>query len=254
MSGPALGIRVHAVHRLKRKLEAESFPRLQMGLIVGLTGGFGLLASFTFLHVGVESMALRYPMALGMAYLFFLFLLWLWLRTNADDYGTDGGLGDFGVSPGSKPGSPQIHSGQGGDYGGGGASASFDTADGDLSDAATPTRGLGSALGSVGDADEFAVPLVAIALALGLALASLYVIYLAPALFAELLFDGVLSYSLYRHLRHTERQHWLSTAMHRTAIPFGITAIFLCAIGAAMMAYAPGSRSIGEVIKHVRHR
>ncbi|TCO96867.1 hypothetical protein EV684_1284 [Rubrivivax gelatinosus] len=46
-----------------------------MALLVALTGGFGLLASFTLLRLGLDSMALRYPLALAFAYLFFLFLI-----------------------------------------------------------------------------------------------------------------------------------------------------------------------------------
>jgi hypothetical protein len=38
------------------------------------------------LLAGVDSMALRYPLALAGAYTFFLCLLWLWVSTKADDY------------------------------------------------------------------------------------------------------------------------------------------------------------------------
>ena len=102
-----------------------------MALIVALTGGFGLLSSFTMLNLGVDLMALRYPIALGCAYLFFLIWLWLWLwlwlRTKADDY-----LGDIGVpggpsGSGAPPAPPEFASGNGGNFGGGGASGAFDT-------------------------------------------------------------------------------------------------------------------------------
>jgi purine-cytosine permease-like protein len=69
-------------------------------------------------------------------------------------------------------------------------------------------------------------------------------------LFAELLVDGVLSYTLYRHLHKVETHFWLSTAFKRTVIPFLLTAIFLAILGAAMAHYAPGARSIGEVIHY----
>ena len=99
----------------------DSFPRLQMMLLVALTGGFGLLASFTLLHLGVSSMALRYPLALAFAYAFFLFLIWLWLRTNAQDYLDASDLTD--LLPEATPSLGQMRSGGGGDFGGGGASA-----------------------------------------------------------------------------------------------------------------------------------
>ncbi|MES2369835.1 MAG: hypothetical protein V4554_10175 [Pseudomonadota bacterium] len=78
--------RSHAILRIKRRLEQDSFPRIQMSLIVCVTGAAGLLFSFLMLDAGVTSMALRYPLALLMAYGVFLVLLWLWLRTKAEDY------------------------------------------------------------------------------------------------------------------------------------------------------------------------
>ena len=75
-----------AILRMRRQLERESYPRIQMAFIVTLTGGAGWLFSFLMLRAGVESMAFRYPLALVAAYMVFLLLLWLWLRTKADDY------------------------------------------------------------------------------------------------------------------------------------------------------------------------
>ena len=98
------------------------------------------------------------------------------------------------------------------------------------------------------DADEFAIPLMAIVLAFGLALASFYVIYIAPTLLAEVLVDGTLSFALYRYIRGDDPAHWLVTAIRRSFLPFLATAVFLAIMGAAMAAYAPGAKSIGEVV------
>jgi hypothetical protein len=220
-----------------------------MTFIVALTGGFGLLASFVLLRAGLESMALRYPLALGLAYGFFLFLLWLWLRTRADDYADVPDLAVDLPGRGTADALPAFKSGGGGDFGGGGASASFD-APGGAADAGleAPLRSAGEAVGSVVDADELAIPLLAVALALGLALASLYVVYIAPLLFAELLVDGALSYALYRRLYGQDPQHWLAHAWRRTRWPFAATAVFLCVSGLALAAYAPGAASLGDVV------
>ena len=67
--------RARAIQRVRERLVRESFPRVQMALIVALTGGFGLLASFVMLQFGLGSMAIRYPLALSLAYCFFLFLI-----------------------------------------------------------------------------------------------------------------------------------------------------------------------------------
>ena len=243
--------RALAIQRVKDRLVRDSFPRIQMALLVALTGGFGLLASFTMLQFGVDSMALRYPLALAFAYLFFLFLIWLWLRTNAEDYLEVPDITDLIARPGSSSGLPDFKSGGGGDFGGGGASGAFDGSAVPVEEAtSSPLSAVAENVGSAADADELAIPLVAIALAIGIAVASLYVVYIAPILFAEVLVDGALSYVLFRHLRGQDPQHWLSSAFRRTVLPFTATAVFLVAVGAAMATYAPGARSVGQVMKH----
>jgi hypothetical protein len=98
------------------------------------------------------------------------------------------------------------------------------------------------------------VPVVALViagvLALGLLLASVYVVWLAPSLLAELLLDGALSYTLYRHLRRDalgQPRHWVQTALRRTVWPFVGVAVFLTAVGAALQLYAPEAHTLGEV-------
>ena len=243
--------RSHHLLRVKEGLERDGYPRLQMALIVMLTGGVGFGASYGLLQTGLHSMALRYPLALGMAYLFFLFLIWLWLRTTASDW-TDGLVDvDLPNGSGSSAGdNASYQSGEGGDFAGGGSSGSFDS----------PSSGSGTGGGSgpldaldidVGG-DELAIPLIAIAAVLGLALASLYVVYLAPVLLAEVLVDGAISYALYRHLRHQERRHWLRGVVRHTVWPFVATAVFLAGMGWGMAVYAPEAKSIGEVVAHTK--
>jgi hypothetical protein len=241
-----------AVLNYKRQLERDSFPRLQMGFIVAITGGVGLLVSFLLLQSGMGSMALRYPFALAVSYVVFLLLLWAWLRAKEDDFTDIPDLLNAMPNLNGSGHSAPFHSGGGGDYGGGGASGSFDGSQSQSVEVVENGAGnpIGEALGSVGDADELAIPILAIVFALGMAVASLYVVYLAPTLFAELLVDGVLSYTLYRHLHKVETHFWLSTAFKRTVFPFVLTAVFLSIVGAAMAHYAPGARSIGEVIHY----
>lgn len=248
-------VRSHAILQARRKLEVESYPRLQMTLIAALTGAFGLLSSFLLLRQGVESMVVRYPTAVLLAYLMFLFLIWLWLRTNREDY-VD--VPDFsspssgGAGPGcgsSVEAVAPIRSGGGGDFGGGGASTSFDGVGSPVDDGSGLGSDMSDAAGAFAEADELAIPLLAVVMAVGLAFASLYVIYIAPALLAEVLVDGALSYALYRYVRGDDSEHWLATAVRRTVLPFIATAIFLAAAGAGMAAYAPGARSIGEVVR-----
>ena len=242
--------RSHAILRIKRRLEHDGFPRIQMSLIVGLTGAAGLLFSFVLLQLGVTSMALRYPLALLLAYGVFLVLLWLWLRTKAEDYAD---MPDFSGSGSGGPGDcGPAFDGGGGHFGGGGASGSFD-GPASFAPVESDASPLADAAGAVGDgADELAIPLLVVAFALGLSLASLYVVYAAPMLFAELLVDGALSYALYRRIKAADSPHWLESAVRRTALPFVLTGVFVAATGAAMAAYAPGVQSIGQFMQHTQ--
>lgn len=252
--------REEAVGRMRSDLQANTWPRSQMTLLVALTGGSGLLASFLLLQAGLDNMVLRYPLALLGAYGVFVLLLWLWLRTQAADWA---GMPDPGIDltqPCARSASAWS-SGGGGDFGGGGATASFDTAarvnpsiqrpptTARIDSTQNHDKGLldnWKSAGDTADAGILMVPLLVIALALGLAFSSIYVIYSAPTLFAELLLDGALSATLYRRLRGIERRHWVSTALRKTALPFVLTALLLMAVGWGLQSAAPGARTLGE--------
>lgn len=250
--------RSEAVHLLQQQLTRDGFPRLQMGLIVALTGLAGLGCSWALLHLGLGSMGLRYPLALLGAYACFLGMLWLWLHTQADDYADlPQALPDLPGLPSQGSCGPEpFASGSGGNFAGGGASGSMDASMGESSMADSVATLGGKAASATLEADEGAVPLLVIVmvalLASGVVIASLYLVVLAPGLLAEVLLDGALSYTLYRHLRRTEQPHWLTTALRRTVWPFALTAVFLMAMGTAMGAYAPGARTLGEVLLHTK--
>lgn len=266
LSAPNRFSRGGEIRRLMRKLELEGHPRLQMFLLVSLTGLAGLLASFIMLQAGIGAMHLRYPLAVGCAWLAFLFLLWLWLRTQAEDWvdvPADFSLPSGGAdTPGHGDDVELPPLGAGGEFGGGGASAGFSVDDTlpapDMAAVDLPgVKAVGEAVGDVvGGADEGAIPL-AVALLIAalvavLLFASLYVVYLAPALFAELLVDGVLSASLYRRMRGLQSRHWLESAVRRSFLPFSVTAVGLAVIAYALHGFAPEAHSLGQVLQHFR--
>jgi hypothetical protein len=47
--------RARVIRLMTERLSRDSFPRLQMALIVALTGGFGLLASFVLLQLRLDA-------------------------------------------------------------------------------------------------------------------------------------------------------------------------------------------------------
>src|SRR5262245_48307719 len=67
------------VERLRNRLLRTRWPRLQMSAIAALTGASGFVASWVLLAFGLDSMALRYGLAVLVAYGAFLLLVRIWL-------------------------------------------------------------------------------------------------------------------------------------------------------------------------------
>lgn len=240
---------------MQGELVRESFPRLQMFLLVALTGGAGFMASYLLLHAGLVQMWLRYLAALGIAYAVFLGLLWLWLRTRAADYLDI----PIDVAAHGGDGAPPCYSGQGGSFDGGGASGSYEVAEAKAS--FLSGQGIGGAEpGAVANAGDVAleavtepeaIPFAVILFFVTLLFSSLFMVHSAPLLFAELVVDGVLSASLYHRLRGLSPSHWLETAISRTWWPFLLTSGILVAAALWMEGQAPGAHSIGEYLIRV---
>jgi hypothetical protein len=241
--------RAVAVERMRARLLREGFPRLQMFILVSLTGLAGFGASVAMLVAGIDTMALRYALAMGIAYIVFLLLLWLWLRTRASDYidalpVPDGGSGGSGGAASRSAAGEAEFAGGGGTFDGGGASAHADFGPADSGIEAIADKPLAV----IGQAEEGAIPLALVLLALGIALSSLFVIWSAPVLFAEILVDALLAAGLYRRLRTLNPRHWMLAALRRTLLPFVLTTVTVAGAGWGMQAYAPEARSLGEVL------
>ncbi len=231
-----------------------------MALIVILTGAAGFIFSAGLLHAGMTSMGIRYLTAFGLAYLVFLAMLWLWMRIRSRDY-LDPGFPDFTASHGSHTDTtvsadfPSM-TGEGGTFGGGGASGHFDLPISppslDIPTSAPDIGSVGDVLGATTDADELALPLVVLLIAAILLFSSAFVVYEAPILFAEMIVDGVLTAGLYHRLRGLEPRHWLEAALRRTFLPFLATALVVAGAGWAMQTSVPGAISIGGVIVHAK--
>ena len=92
---PRMISRASIINGLQTKL---SMPRIQISIILLLTAAVGFLTSIILLAVGMTDMALRYPLAVVMAYLTFLILLriWLWLQDERSSIGDITNIGDIG--------------------------------------------------------------------------------------------------------------------------------------------------------------
>ncbi|WP_374515185.1 hypothetical protein [Niveibacterium sp.] len=225
MKWPTRNERVRA---MRHRLETQEWPRLQMSLLVALAGAAGFLGNWGLLRAGVGSMALRYPLAVLLAWGAFVALLWIWLKARDQDGGAD--AGDTGDALDLLPEGKGSHAASGG-HG---------------------TPDAGDLLDGLAAADEFALPLVAIVFVVTLVLAALWIVTGAPTLFAELLVDSALSASLYHRMRHGDAQHWLETAWRSTRKPFIIAAVMLTILGFAVQTLHPGAHTLGQAFTAAR--
>ena len=232
--------RERRIEVIKRRLLQDSMPRLQMSLILLLTGLAGFLASFSLLHLNVSRMWIRYPIAILIAYGVFLLLLrlWLWIYGRDMEVDLDPDLAEVVLelpSGGYAP-SEVSHSNVGADIGhthAGGSSSWWSGIDFDL------------------DLEDGWFLIIAVIVLIGALIASLYIIYIAPLLLAEILIDGVLLVGLYKKVKHIDQQHWLRAAVRRTIIPVLLIAIFFSIAGFAMQRVVPEAHSIGGFWKNI---
>jgi hypothetical protein len=262
--------RVHTIQVIRERLATRGSPRQQMSVIILITGVVGFVASYLLLHAGVTRMVMRYPLAVGIAYAVFLGCLWLWLRRHrlrvarreADakrSSWTDVvDVVDVPFSWGSAPLDVSEPFGGGGGFSGAGGGSSWSSAAGDESTPllarASPRPSVqksGKELSNFGvDLDDGGIVLVVLALAAAIALSvGLYVVYIAPALFAELLLDTALAAGLYRRVRAIEGTHWLRSAIRRTLAPALFVAAVVAMAGMVAQAAYPDAVSIGRVIE-----
>ena len=224
--------RKEAVAGMVHYLERFGWPRVQMTLMVLLTGLAGFFASVLLRARGVDDMWLRYPLAVGIAYAVFLLLLWIWMHT--------GGPGEDSVDDAVDVGADLV------EFSVRRAASASEPAGQTLGDSAL--EAVGGAAEGEGCVLVVAVVVVAV-LAGGLLVAAGYVVSGAPLLLAELLVDGALSVGLYRRLRRDQQEFWLLTAVRHTGLVFVLAAGFLCLAGLVLANIAPGAHSIGEAIE-----
>ncbi|MBA3246740.1 MAG: hypothetical protein ACR2GW_15390 [Pyrinomonadaceae bacterium] len=260
--------RAQAVERTRRLLLRQGWPRLQMTLMLLLTGCAGFLVSFVLLRAGLTQMWLRYPVAILAAYAVFLLLLRVWLslqrpresrsgvEADVSDVGFDADVANVGFDLISKARSGGGHAaptfGGGGDFGGGGAGGSWAQSLGGSS--------AGGQSGVLGDldldfGDEGCGVIVAViallAAIIGGLLITLYVVYAAPALLAEILVDGLLVGGLYKSLKDVEQRHWLRTAVSKTLLPMLLALALFILVGYVVQRAVPEAHSVGDIWKRL---
>jgi hypothetical protein len=229
--------------------------RLHLLLIVTLAGVAAFLSSFLALLLGVESMALRYPLAVVCGYGTFLLLIRGWIALHRRSHARRADQRSFDASdlleldpgidvslPTRLPAGSESALFATGRSGGAGSGASWGSAP------AQAGRGFNVDF----DVDDLWPVVLAAVCALGGALAIAYVVYSAPVLLPEVAVDAAIMSGLYRNLKKREPSHWAMTVLRHTAIPAVILIVFAAAGGYAAQRIAPDARSIGGVIRALR--
>lgn len=245
--------RARRIELIRQRLIRHGLPRLQVSLILSVTALAGFLTSYTLLSFGVLRMWLRYPAAILAAYFVFLLLLalWLWVQRRSFDLDPDLPEGVTDALP-----APHEHVGFGGgdDFGGAGSGASWQSVNASPSPGIS-SQGSNSSSGILDlDLDDGWLIVLAIVAIVGGLIASFYVIYIAPALLAEILVDGALIAGLYKRVKPIQERHWLRSALRKTVVPAILVTLCFTVAGYSLQKAIPEAHTIGEAWKYVRSR
>lgn len=229
--------REQLIHKVKSRLLRHGLPRFQMFILVALTGAAGFLSAYALLRLGLESMALRYPIAVAIAYGVFLLLLRVWLAIQERGWETLADTADCLDLADLVP------------HGSGGASP---CAGGSVP---KPSGGKGSGFDFISlDLDEGGILVLAAILVLAVAAlgTAFWIVWMAPALLAEVLVDGLVMVAVYRRLKRSEgAPYWLFGAVRRTWVSAVVAAVLFSFAGGLLHRAVPEARSIGDAWKSV---
>jgi hypothetical protein len=250
--------RSDAIAILRRRIEIHYWPRFGAFLIACATALAGLLFSAMLWRAGVEGMTWRYPISVMLSYLVLLTLLYAWSRRDwwdwLDPNFMPGGSGSGhepvnGLGAGQQSGA---FAGSGGEFGGAGASDSFDTFASEAGSSIGDTLGTGFDVAvSADEGIVIAIPLLLITGLLmlfgGFAFGLVSIIWNAPTLLAQLMIDAGTASMLMVYVRHAQRENWLSAALAKTLPKFVVLALIFTVAGYALEWFDPTAITVFDV-------
>jgi hypothetical protein len=214
--------------------------------------------SALLMHLGSESLALRYLVSLGVGYVVYLLTVRVWaaalLRRNENGIPDMSGLDLSGFNSGcERPALPEIRSGGAGDFAGGGASGDFS---GSASGAADSIGDLaGAAIDAAASSDEGAVvvvPVVAIFLigcAIFFGAGLLMLAYFGWEVLLAVAVELAFSYATARTAVRVTREGWASAAARLTWKPLAGAVVCAVVLGASIDHFIPAAHSLPQALK-----
>ncbi|WP_225781858.1 hypothetical protein [Xenophilus sp. Marseille-Q4582] len=266
-----------AVRLWETQLERELHRRHHLRLHGFFIGSFMLLVMWGVaalqMHLGVQSLALRYLVTLGVGYLVYLGVLRWWaqrlvqrrrgLDLEVPDLSGGSGSGSGGGASPTSGGSVPLPRTGGGDFAGGGASGDFSGGSAH-SVAEAGGEGLGQlasgAFEVAGSADEGAVivvPVVAVFLvgaAVLFGAGSLVIMYFGFEALLAVAIEVAFSYTAARTAVRVSREGWLSAAVRLTWKPLLGALVCAVVLGLSIDHFLPQANSLPEALKLLRAR
>ncbi len=250
-------------------LQGQYWTRLHMFLILAACVSMAVLTTRVMLLAGVTEMWARYAAALIIAYGTFFTGVWVWLHLSEygrhlranwgrrNDWGPDVPLDvipNINIQGSSGNIAEMPFQGAGGTFDGGGAGGSWDVPDTSVSLDIPGSGALDGVSGVADVGDEGGCLLVIAGILIAIALfavfgATAYVIYQAPAILAEVIFEVLLGSPLARGARALDSANWTAVLLKKTWKPFAVMAGAAMAFALFCNEAFPQATTAGHVIQ-----
>ncbi len=236
--------------------------RIHMSIILVTVSLTGTLVSKVLFELGLHTLSIRYFLTAIFCYAFFLIYIKLWLMyinpgknssRSEDNIDLSGIDIDGSLSTGGSSATEAI--GQGGNFGGAGASSSFA---GNIgmpiqpmsvsSDTGSSFSDLGGAFDIDGDAAGPILIIIAVgAVVIAIFGGGIFIIYQAPSILSDVAFEGLLASGFLKSTRDISSGNWIGSIIKRTWIPFGIITLVATLSGWIIGYFCPLAMKIMDV-------
>ena len=256
MATVPLDSRTPSQKRIADALQHRFFLRVHMTAILTATVLVGLATTWALFRIHLNVFAIRYGLAVITAYAAFVGFIkvWLWYveycgRSRSSGSTADDWFDCINFSGGgSSSGSSVSFSGGGGKFGGGGASGSW-ASEGNAqpaplimappkssgTSATTSVKSSGKSSGGGGglgdDLGELILVLLIIALVCAIIVSFVWIVWAAPTILSEVVFNAVLAGALARHTHRATCGEWIGGVIKKTAIPFALILALSVTVG-----------------------
>ncbi len=237
--------------RVKRYLARKFFIRFHMSIILITTIIVGLISTKLFLALNVDDVRIRYPLVVLVSYLAFILCIRVWLYyIKHRDKILENALDVFDIPINTTSNDSNvtleecIDSG-GGEFGGAGASGSFDMPGGDVVEG-----GVSSIADGADFLEEGAIILIPLMIALTLIFgAGIFLIYEAPIILSEVALEFILAGTLIKRAKEIDSPDWMGSVIRKTWFPFAITMILAVIFAFILHSVFPEVNAISEILK-----